>query len=150
MSSSPIATLPPASPATLAINADGRLEVHYRQAGSAAVAISFQDSGAAWGSTAAIGGHAGIGEPATATVDGRIATAVRNRGGGVSVALQVAPNGGYGPWSDLGAHIERYPTAAATPDGRLVLAAVHSDGNMEVRTRSTTGQWGPWEVVGPV
>jgi hypothetical protein len=145
----PIPSLPPASPATLAINADDRLEVHYRQSGNAAVAISYQASDGTWGSTTEVGGHAGIGETATATVDGRIATAVRNRGGGVSVAVQTEPNGGYGDWTDLGGHIANYPTAAATPDGRLVIAAVHTDGALQQRTRSATGDWGPWEVVGP-
>src|SRR3982750_4414654 len=119
MSQGSLPFLPPASPARLAVNADGRLEAHYRQADNAAVAITYQDADTEWRSPPPIGGHAGIGETATATVDGRIATAVRNRGGGVSVALQTEPNGGYGGWTDLGGVIAHYPTMASTPDGWL-------------------------------
>jgi LmbE family N-acetylglucosaminyl deacetylase len=145
----PIPALPPASAATFAVNADGRPEVHYREAGTAAVATSWQDADFAWRSTARIGGHGGIGAPATATVAGRIAVAVRNAGGGVSVAMQVAPNSPYGAWIDLGGHVADLPTAAATPDGRLVVAAVHADGNVRHRTRSAAGSWTAWTTIGP-
>ncbi|WP_369252389.1 PIG-L family deacetylase [Geodermatophilus amargosae] len=142
-----VPALSPASPATFAVNADGRLEVHHRQADTGAVAVSWQDADSRWRSTTSLGGHAGIGQPATATVGGRIATVVRNRGGGVSLALQTAPDAGYGGWIDLGGFILEYPTVAAARDGRLVVAAVHADGQLRHRTRAPDGTWTGWQPV---
>jgi hypothetical protein len=146
----PIPGLAPASTATFAVNADGRPEVHYREADTAAVATSWQDADFAWRSATGLGGHGGIGPTANATVDGRIAVAVRNAGGGISVAMQEAPDAGYGPWIDLGGFVTDHPTAAATPDGRLVIAAVDADGTVRHRTRSADGSWSPWRTVGPI
>ena len=145
-----VPALAPASTATFAVNADGRPEVHYRQADTAAVAISWQDGDFTWRSTTSLGGHGGIGPTANATVGGRIATVARNTGGGISVAMQQAPDSGYGPWTDLGGFVTDHPTAAATPDGRLVVAVVDADGTLQHRTRSAAGAWSPWRSVGPV
>lgn len=142
-----IPTLAPASTASFAVNADGRPEVHYRQAGTAAVATSWQDRDLAWRSAASLGGHGGIGPPANATVSGRIAAVIRNRGGGISVAVQQARDSGYGPWTDLGGFVTDLPTAAATPDGRLVVAVVDADGSVLHRTLSAAGTWTPWRTV---
>ncbi|MGY2067461.1 PIG-L family deacetylase [Blastococcus sp. SYSU DS0619] len=146
----PLPCLAPASSATFAVNADGRPEVHYRQAGTAAVATSWQDRDLAWRSATALGGHGGSGPTANATVDGRITCVTRNAGGGISVTTQVAPDSHYGPWTDLGGFVPDLPTAAATPDGRLVVAAVDADGAVVHRTRSAAGDWGPWRTVGPI
>jgi hypothetical protein len=142
-----VPALPPAGTATFAVNEDGRPEVHYRRAGTAAVATSWQDGDFAWKSAADLGGHGGTGPPANATVGGRIATVVRNAGGGISVCMQGAPNSGYGPWQDLGGFVPDHPTAAATTDGRLVVAVVDVDGTVRHRTRSAAGRWTPWGSV---
>ena len=142
--------LAPAGTASFAVNADGRPEVHYRQAGTADVATSWQDGDFAWRSATSLGGHGGAGPTANATVDGRIAAVVRNAGGGVSMAVQVAPDSGYGPWTDLGGFVPDHPTAAATPDGRLVVAAVDASGTVRQRTRSAAGTWSPWRTVGAI
>ncbi|MCZ2860413.1 PIG-L family deacetylase [Blastococcus sp. VKM Ac-2987] len=146
----PLPSLAPASPATFAVNADGRPEVHYRQAGTAAVATSWQDTDLAWRSATALGGHGGTGPTASATVDGRITCVTRNAGGGISVTSQVAPDSHYGPWTDLGGFVPDLPTAAGTPDGRLVVAAVDAGGALVHRIRSAAGEWGPWRAVGPL
>ncbi|MGY1988204.1 PIG-L family deacetylase [Blastococcus sp. SYSU DS0669] len=146
----PLPSLPPASPATFAVNADGRPEVHYRLAGTADVATSWQDRDLAWRSATSIGGHGGTGPTANATVDGRIACVARNAGGGLSVTQQVAPDSHYGPWTDLGGFVTDHPTAAATPDGRLVVAVVDAGGALTHRTRSADGEWGPWRTVGEI
>ncbi len=124
--------------------------MHYREAATAAVATSWQDADFGWRAATGLGGHGGIGPAANATVDGRIAIAVRNAGGGVSVAMQEAPNAGYGPWTDLGGFVTDHPTAATTPDGRLVVAAVDADGIVRHRTRSAAGSWTPWRMVVPI
>jgi hypothetical protein len=142
-----VPALPPAGTATFAVNEDGRPEVHYRRAGTAAVATSWQDGDFAWRSAADLAGHGGTGPPANATVGGRIATVVRNAGGGISVCMQGAPNSGYGPWQDLGGFVPDHPTAAATTDGRLVVAVVDVDGTVRHRTRSAAGRWTPWRSV---
>ncbi|MGY1724424.1 PIG-L family deacetylase [Blastococcus sp. SYSU DS0533] len=146
----PVPSLAPASAATFAVNADGRPEVHYRQAGTADVATSWQDRDFAWRSATALGGHGGTGPAANATADGRISCVARNAGGGVSVSEQVAPDSHYGPWADLGGFVTDQPTAAATPDGRLVVAVVDAAGALVHRTRSAGGEWGPWRTVGEI
>jgi LmbE family N-acetylglucosaminyl deacetylase len=145
-----IPSLAPAGTASFAVNADGRPEVHHRQADTAAVATSWQDGDFAWRSATGLGGHGGTGPTANATVGGRIAAVVRNAGGGISVAMQQAPNSGYGPWTDLGGFVTDHPTAAATPGGRLVVAAVDADGTVRQRTRSAAGSWTPWRTVGAI
>jgi LmbE family N-acetylglucosaminyl deacetylase len=146
----PIPGLAPASTATFAVNADGRPEVHYREAGTAAVGSSWQDADFAWRSTTSLGGHGGFGAVANATVNGRIAAVTRNAGGSISVALQQSPNSGFGAWTDLGGFVTDHPTTASTPDGRLVVAALDADGTLRHRTRSAAGVWAPWSAVGPV
>ncbi|MGY2085878.1 PIG-L family deacetylase [Blastococcus sp. SYSU DS0539] len=146
----PLPCLAPASPATFAVNADGRPEVHYREAGTAAVATSWQDGDLAWRSATSLGGDGGTGPPANATVAGRIACVARNAGGGISVTVQEAPDSHYGPWTDLGGFVTDHPTAAATPDGRLVVAVVDADGTVVHRIRSAAGRWGPWRTVGAI
>ena len=144
-----VPALPPASPPTLAFNADGRLEVHYRRADTAAVAVTWQDAGLAWIASTTLEGIGGVGQPATATTSaGTIATVVRDQDDGVSVAVQRGPAQAYGPWTALGGQIIDHPTGVATRDGRLVVAAVHVDGVLWSRTRSVDGSWGPWTVVG--
>ncbi|WP_236831949.1 PIG-L family deacetylase [Blastococcus sp. KM273128] len=146
----PVPSLTPASAATFAVNADGRPEVHHRQAGTADVAVSWQDRDLAWRSATALGGHGGTGPTANARVGGRITCVARNAGGGLSVAEQVAPDSHYGPWTDLGGFVTDHPTAAATPEGRLVVAVVDAGGALVQRTRSAGGEWGPWRSVGDV
>jgi LmbE family N-acetylglucosaminyl deacetylase len=144
-----VPALPPASPPTLAFNADGRLEVHYRQADTAAVAVTWQSALLDWSASTTLDGTGGLGQPATATTSaGTIATAVRDSSGGVSVAVQEGPDEQYGPWMSLDGQVVDCPTAVATRTGRLVIAAVHVDGGLWSRARSAGGAWSPWAVVG--
>ncbi|WP_222270197.1 PIG-L family deacetylase [Modestobacter marinus] len=144
-----VPALPPAGPPTLAFNADGRLEVHYRRAGTAAVAVTWQDAVLRWTASTTLDGTGGLGQPATATTSaGTIATAVRDRDGGASVALQRRPNSPYGPWTSLGGQLVDSPIAVATRDGRLVVAAVHADDVLRWRTRKPDGTWTPWADIG--
>src|SRR5262249_37149560 len=123
------AVLEPAGPPTVAINADGRLDVFYRLASgkdgdrAANVGHTWQlEVGGRWTNAAEdIGGHGGIGPIAAANApskrdgvddaaDARIMLFQRNRGGGISMTKQVAPNSGYEQsWTDTGRFIANEP-----------------------------------------
>ena len=147
----------PASAPTPAIDQDGRLEVFYRQAGSAAVQVSVQASpdGGWKPSTVVLGGQAGVGQPALVTAppgtDARVMVFTRNGGGGVSSARQTSANGGFGGWSDLGGLFVGLPTAAVDRSGVVVLLSMAVGGQLAVNKQTAAGgdaPFGGWQLVG--
>lgn len=148
---------PPASAPTPAIDQDGRLEVFYRQAGSASVEASVQASpdGDWKPSPVVLGGQAGVGQPALVTApagaDARVMVFTRNGGGGVSSARQTSANGGFGGWSDLGGLFVGLPTAAVDHAGFVVLLAMSAGGQLAVDKQTAAGgdaPFGGWQLVG--
>jgi hypothetical protein len=150
----------PASPPSVAVNADGRLEVHYRARGTADVKVIVQDRpDGGWRTQIVdIGGQGGIGEPAVTTsvverhiADARIFVVTRNGGGGVSVNRQAGPNQPYGQWQDLGGLIVDYPVAAQDTGERVNVFGLGLDGRLYRRRQtaaSVTADFGPWTLVG--
>ncbi|MBD0689766.1 PIG-L family deacetylase [Streptomyces sp. CBMA123] len=143
----PIPGARPASPPKAALDQDGRIELAYREAGSGAMLVSYQTSpGGSWSqSPAPLGGHGGVGEPAAATLGGRVVLFERNRGGGVSSTAQNAPNSGYGAWQDLGGTVLDYPTAIVDGGGVLHVFAIGADGRVRYRAGTSATTFGDWQ-----
>ncbi|MFJ9690638.1 PIG-L family deacetylase [Kitasatospora sp. NPDC101183] len=137
----------PASPPRAALDQDGRIELAYREAGTGAMLVSYQTQlGGAWSpSPVNLGGHKGVGEPATATLGGQVVLFERNAGGGVSTTAQNAPNSGYGPWQDLGGTVLDYPSALVDGGGALYVFAIGTDGRVYYRTGTAPTSFGPWQ-----
>ncbi|MBD0669176.1 PIG-L family deacetylase [Streptomyces sp. CBMA156] len=139
----------PASPPKAALDQDGRIELAYREVGTGAMLVSYQvRPGGSWSQApAALGGHGGVGEPAAATLAGRVVLFERNRGGGVSTTAQNTPNSGYGPWQDLGGTVLDHPAATVDGAGVLHLFAIGTDGRVYYRTGTTPSAFGSWQVL---
>lgn len=145
----PIPGASPASPPKAALDQDGRIELAYREAGTAAMLVSYQTRpGGSWSqSPAPLGGHGGVGEPAAATLGGRVVLFERNRGGGVSTTAQTAPNSGYGPWQDLGGTVLDHPAAVVDGNGVLHVFAIGTDARVHYRTATAPTAFGPWQAL---
>ncbi|WP_031074593.1 PIG-L family deacetylase [Streptomyces sp. NRRL WC-3742] len=143
----PVPDARPASPPRAALDQDGRIELAYREVGTGAMLVSYQTRpGGPWSQPPAnLGGDAGVGEPATTTLGGRVVLFERNRGGGVSTTAQTAPNSAYGPWQDLGGTVLDHPAAIVDGDGLLHLFAIGTDGLVHYRTGTTPTTFGPWQ-----
>ncbi|MFF3001970.1 PIG-L family deacetylase [Kitasatospora sp. NPDC057940] len=143
----PIPGARPASPPKAALDQDGRIELAYREVGTGAMLVSYQTRpGGEWSqSPAPLGGHGGVGEPAAATLGGRVVLFERNRGGGVSTTAQTAPNSGYGTWQDLGGTVLDHPAALVDGGGVLHVFAIGSDGRVYYRAGTTPTSFGGWQ-----
>lgn len=155
----------PASPPAIGVNQDGRLEVHYRAAGTSSAApandleIVVQDTpGGVWRTTRPqIGNQGGFGEPGLLTtgvtaLDKRILAFTRNAGGGVALIRQTSANGGYGTSENLGGIQVDYPAAGLDRLGRVVVFAVGLDGALWMNPQGAADPAGPflgWSRVGP-
>jgi hypothetical protein len=144
----------PGSGLSVGKDKSGRIEVFYRQEGTANVMTIYQIAvnGAFNPTPANTGGHGGVGEIAAVTPPGnandRILVATRNGGGGVSTSSQVAPDGGFGSWADQRGSIIGTPAAATDRDGLVVLAALGYDGRLYVKSQNDDGVFRGWELVG--
>ncbi|MEV7596052.1 PIG-L family deacetylase [Kitasatospora sp. NPDC089797] len=139
----------PAGPPKAVLDQDGRIELAYREAETAAMLVSYQTRpGGPWSqSPAPLGGHGGVGEPAAATLGGRVVLFERNRGGGVSTTAQTAPNSGYGAWQDLGGTVLDFPTAIVDGAGVLHVFAIGTDGRVRYRAGTTATSFGAWQTL---
>lgn len=142
----------PAGPPAVAVNQDGRLEVHYRAAGTntAAATSDFEvvvqnTPGGTWRSTRLrIGNKGGIGESRPITTgltasDTRILALTRTRTGGFSVIRQTAANAGYGSAVDLGGFFVDYPAAAKDRKNLVTVFGVGIDGGLWINRQTAAG-----------
>ncbi|WP_160161747.1 PIG-L family deacetylase [Embleya hyalina] len=138
-----------ASGLSTGINASGRIELFYRQPGSAELTTLYQaqpDGG--WLGPATITGAPGLGEPAAATSGGRIVTMVRNQGGGVSFSRQAGPDQPFGPWTDRGGLLVGLPAAAAGRDGTIALLTIGPGGQVFNSRENPDGTFSSWNMIG--
>jgi len=165
------AALEPASPPTVATNADGRLDVFYRLADGkdghlgSDVGHTWQlQVGGGWATAAQnIVGQGGIGPVAVANApspadgstgisDARIMLLEHNRGGGASLNRQVGPNDGYQPtWTDMGGFFAAEPALAADVSGEMYAFAIDGVGALEVAhqtSASGAAPFGAWTPEG--
>ncbi len=155
--------LEPASPPTVGINQDGRLDVFYRRANNSDtqpvgsnVAHTYQlpNANGDWTTQPDdILGQGGFGPvavgsaPGSGNPDSRIFVFERNRGGGVSGTKQVAPNDAYNrQWTDYGNFISTQPAALADVRNgeRMTVFAQADDGSMTMRQQSAAGGAAPF------
>ncbi|MCK2257645.1 PIG-L family deacetylase [Crossiella sp. S99.2] len=150
--------LEPAGPPTVALSADGTLDVVYRLAGEHAGKIghTWQTRTGEWiGKPEILDGHGGIGPIAAAsaphprhgiaeTPSPRITLCATNRYGGVSATRQSAPDLGYLDWTDLGGLVVHQPALAVDPSGRTHLFAVSGDGKLLHRRQIDPGGDAPY------
>ena len=140
---------------SFALNADGRPEIFYADPNNPAVATQWTQGDGTWTKNPGLlGGSPPMLESvATATAgDGRISIAIRNAGGGVSMASQSAANAGFsGSWPDLGNVIVGAPALAVDTDGRLVVLAMELDGALHANRQTAAGTGSPfggWQLAG--
>ena len=145
-----------AGPPTVAYNQNGRLQLFYREQGSARVRTLKQSAvDGAWPSTTVnLYGDAGTG-PVTAfrhSSSGLIMIFERNAYGGVSGTRQKSVNSSFNlQWVDYGGLIPHFPSACVDGNGRTVLATTGIDGRLYLRrqqSNSATSVFDPWTAVG--
>ncbi|MFI9386452.1 PIG-L family deacetylase [Kutzneria sp. NPDC052558] len=156
----------PASPPTVAVNNDGRLDVFYRMANNSDtqpvgsyVAHTYQLTGGDWTTQPDnIRGDNGFGPvaagsapPTAAGGDARIFVFERNRNGGVSGTKQTVKDGAYNTqWANFGNFISTQPAALAGPDGRMAVFAQADDGSMTMSQQTASGGangFGDWQTL---
>ncbi|MYS86928.1 PIG-L family deacetylase [Embleya scabrispora] len=152
---SPLVASNVASGPTPVRNADGRIQVFYREDATANVAVLTQSSaGGPWSTGPTnLGGDGGTREigAITALSDGRILLYARNASGGVSVCWQTAPNAGFGSWTALAGTTVDTPAAGYGPDGRIVLFRFGTDANLYAAAQTTSTPGAPfagWQSLG--
>ncbi|WP_331767639.1 PIG-L family deacetylase [Embleya sp. NBC_00896] len=152
---SPLVATNVASGPTPVRNADGRIQVFYREDGTADVAVLTQSSaGGPWSTGPTnVGGDGGTREIGGTTVlsDGRVLLYARNASGGISICRQTAPNAGFGSWTALAGTAADTPATGYGPDGRLVLFRLGTDANLYAATQTTNAPDAPfsaWRLLG--
>ncbi len=153
-SSAPITNA--AGPPTVTLNENGRLQIFYREQGSARVRTLKQSAvDGSWPSTTVdLYGDAGTGPVAAFrhAASGLIMTFERNAYGGVSGTSQKTVNGGFGlQWVDYGGLIPHFPSACVDGNGRTVLATTGIDGRLYFRRQqssSPASSYDAWTAVG--
>ncbi|MFD0346122.1 hypothetical protein ACFQ0M_08660 [Kitasatospora aburaviensis] len=154
----------PTSDPAIGMDQDGRLELLYRQLDglepkptdttrSSTMSLHQLSPGGGWSpASGALGGAAdqgGYGTPAAVTPgDGRMVTAVRNRGGGVSISRQDAPNGPFGGWTDLGGSMVGVPAAGVDRDGLADLVITGTNGLLYHNRQRPDGSFRGWAPMG--
>jgi LmbE family N-acetylglucosaminyl deacetylase len=149
-----------ASPPTVTKNSDGRLEIFYREAGSAGPApgdvyTAFVNGSGVWSTNLVdLGGPGGIGPVAAMlrTTSGQIMLFARNDYNGVNASWQGTPNASFnGIWQDIGGVTPSFPAAAVDGTGRVVAAAIGTDGMLWIQREvalGSTGSFNGWNPVG--
>jgi hypothetical protein len=147
-----------AGPPTLTRNADGRLEVFYREtatnpeAETGRVATYYTNTGGTWSGPVVLYGDLGAGPVAAITrSSGEIMLFERNVWHGISATWQLAPNSSFQlQWTILGGYLEEYPAGATDASGHTVLVVKRPDGRLYLSRESSAslGSFGPWTAVG--
>jgi LmbE family N-acetylglucosaminyl deacetylase len=140
---------------SFALNADGRPEIFYADPNNPTVATQWAQPNGTWTRVPGLlGGSPPMLESVAAATagDGRISIAIRNSGGGVSMASQTSANNGFsGSWPDLGNVIAGAPAMAVDSDGRLVVLALELDGALHTNRQTASGTsspFGGWQLAG--
>jgi GH25 family lysozyme M1 (1,4-beta-N-acetylmuramidase) len=138
----------PGGPATVASNADGRLEV-FTRARDGGLSHAWQLSSGGWSAWASFGG-AIEGTPAVAqNQDGRLEAFVRGADGALYHLWQNEPNGIWTDWAWLDGRIDGDPVVIAHSDGRLEVFARGTDaGVWHIGQVTPNGLWGEWQSIG--
>jgi GlcNAc-PI de-N-acetylase len=130
-----------ASAPTLTRNADGRLELFYREQGKGRVITYYTTTSGGWAGPVLLYGDSGVGP--VAAIDGSggyIELFERNVWNGISATWQIAPNEVFQlQWTILGGYILEYPAAATDALGEDVLMVKGMDGKLYV-SRAPSGQ----------
>ncbi len=112
---------------SVAVNADGRLEIFARGSDGAAWHNWQTSPGGAWVGWYSLGGGI-IGAPAaTINADGRLDVFVLGTDNAIFHNYQTSPGGGWSGWIYLGGSIATPPTVARNADGRLEVFARGTD-----------------------
>jgi hypothetical protein len=152
------ATLAPAGPPTIAMNADGRFDIFYRLADGANgprggnVGHTWQTAVAGGYTTTPedLGGNGCFGPVSVASAptnitDARIILLQHDRTGGVTMNAQVAPNAGYGAtWTGLGGFIANEPTLAADATGVMSAFAFDGQGKLLLARQTSAAGGAPF------
>jgi hypothetical protein len=140
-----------ASAPTITKNADGRLEIFYREAYSGRVITYYTNTSGTWVGPVILYGDSGVG-PVAAIMrsSGEIELFERNVWHGISATWQVAPNSSFQlQWTILGGYLEEYPAAAPDVNGETALVVKGGDGRLYLsREAAGTGSFGSYSVIG--
>ncbi|WP_018349098.1 PIG-L family deacetylase [Longispora albida] len=139
----------PASAPQATLNSDGRTQIAYREEATGNMVTAFQTvAGGTWSTNVVdIGGHGGVGQPASVLASGRIFYFERNRGTGVSMTKQSSANGGFTSWTDIKGTVLDYPAAVTAYDGQAFVFTIGTDARVYARWQQSPGAdvpFGPW------
>ena len=138
-----------ASPPTVAMNADGRLQLFAQGTDTAGwYAWQLLPGNGGWSEWVSLGGSISASPSATQNADGRLeifgiaANAVFNN-------WQTSPGGAWSGWNPLGCCLVSTPNVGINDDGRLELFAEGTDGAAWHAWQQTAGStWGSWQSLG--
>ncbi|GAA1147610.1 PIG-L family deacetylase [Kitasatospora gansuensis] len=144
----------PASGLSAGTDADGRIELVYREAGTGGAMTIYQNApGGGWSGPSAVGGSSakpgGTGELAVATgTDGRMVIAARNQGGGVSLSQQATAGQAFGGWTDARGYIVGNPMSVVNGHGNVTLIGLKPNGALAEYRRDGYEASASWHAVG--
>jgi hypothetical protein len=140
-----------ASSPTLAKNADGRLELFYRERDTGRVITYYTTSSGEWTGPVLLYGDDGAGPVAAITGGGgEITLFERNVWHGISATWQLAPNEVFQlQWTILGNYLEEYPAGGTDKLGHAVVVVKGTDGKLYLsRESGGLGSFGPFIAIG--
>jgi hypothetical protein len=147
-----------ASSPTLTKNADGRLQLFYRQSyrghevcASSCVATYYATGNGEWTGPVALYGDSGAGPVGAITRgSGEIMLFERNFWHEISTTWQLAPNDVFQlQWTRLGGYLEEYPAGATDKLGHAVVVAKGTNGKLYLsRESGGLGSFGPFIAIG--
>ncbi len=152
-----IVELPAAAPASVAPNADGRLQLFVVGGnGQAYTSWQVRQTGN-WAAWSPLGGASALPPAAPIAVapnpDGRLQAFVVGTNGQTYSSWQQSPNGQWSPWAALGGTLALPAgaplSAARDAGGELQLFAVSTGGQAYFASQSSAnGNWNPWAALG--
>jgi LmbE family N-acetylglucosaminyl deacetylase len=126
-------------------NADGRLQLVFRAAATAAISTTWQLPEGGWAAPVELSGEPGVGPVAAAVAEGRIVLAARTRTYDIGELGQSAANRPFATdWANLAGAVTNQPAIGVDDTGRSAIAVVGGDGSLRVRRQAVPGPDGAY------
>ena len=132
----------PAGRISAAPNADGRLQVFYRDPATSAVHTVWQTKDGTWSRPQSLGGENTSGPVSAALAGVRIEVVAQSTTDGLRQTRQSAPNTSFRwLWNGVPGSVLGTPEAGVDTTGRLVIGAVSETGGLTVSTELESGNY---------
>jgi hypothetical protein len=138
----------PAGRLTAVANANGRLQIFYRDPATGGVHTFWSSSDSTPAGAVDLGGQDSFGPVAATVAEGRIVLIAQSTTYDLSALRQSAPNTSFqASWRDLAGVVASQPAVGVDESGRLVIGVVGETGALRTRTGREPWVDGEWTTV---